>query len=78
MKPSIDFVNGWEKGVLQNAVDKCHCNPYGDVRLGIVNSDTTPYSDDSLLAVWTKGFSTWTRESIVVSPNQLMSPVSRT
>ncbi|KAJ2934082.1 hypothetical protein H1R20_g2984, partial [Candolleomyces eurysporus] len=25
-----DFVNGWERGVLQNAVDKCHCNPYGD------------------------------------------------
>ncbi|EAU85171.2 WSC domain-containing protein [Coprinopsis cinerea okayama7 len=25
-----DFVNGWEPGVLQNAVDNCHCNPYGD------------------------------------------------
>ncbi|KAJ7590217.1 WSC domain-containing protein [Mycena floridula] len=25
-----DFINGWDKGVLQNAVDKCHCNPYGD------------------------------------------------
>jgi hypothetical protein len=24
-------MNGWDKGVLQNAVDKCHCNPYGDV-----------------------------------------------
>ncbi|KAF8224150.1 hypothetical protein L208DRAFT_1410716 [Tricholoma matsutake] len=38
-----DFVNGWEKGVLQNAVDKCHCNPYGDptccVDQGIFNMD---------------------------------------
>ncbi|XP_006458990.1 hypothetical protein AGABI2DRAFT_191081 [Agaricus bisporus var. bisporus H97] len=25
-----DFFNGWDKGVLQNAVDKCHCNIYGD------------------------------------------------
>lgn len=25
-----DFINGWDKGVLQNAVDKCHCNAYGD------------------------------------------------
>lgn len=27
-----DFINGWDKGVLQNAVDKCHCNPFGDPR----------------------------------------------
>ncbi|KAL9714496.1 hypothetical protein Ac2012v2_002811 [Leucoagaricus gongylophorus] len=25
-----DFINGWDKGVLQNAVDNCHCNEYGD------------------------------------------------
>ncbi|PPQ63224.1 hypothetical protein CVT24_005684 [Panaeolus cyanescens] len=25
-----DFINGWDHGVLQNAVDNCHCNPYGD------------------------------------------------
>ncbi|TEB23212.1 hypothetical protein FA13DRAFT_1640227 [Coprinellus micaceus] len=25
-----DFVNGWDRGVLQRAVDNCHCNPYGD------------------------------------------------
>ncbi|KAF9449743.1 hypothetical protein P691DRAFT_798995 [Macrolepiota fuliginosa MF-IS2] len=25
-----DFINGWDKGVLQNAVDKCHCDIYGD------------------------------------------------
>jgi len=25
-----DFVNGWDAGVLQNAVDKCNCNIYGD------------------------------------------------
>ncbi|KAF9460365.1 hypothetical protein BDZ94DRAFT_938077 [Collybia nuda] len=25
-----DFINGWDKGVLQNAVDKCHCNDFGD------------------------------------------------
>ncbi|KIY53391.1 hypothetical protein FISHEDRAFT_33483 [Fistulina hepatica ATCC 64428] len=25
-----DFINGWESGVLQNAVENCHCNPYGD------------------------------------------------
>jgi len=25
-----DFANGWESGVLQGAVDKCHCNIYGD------------------------------------------------
>lgn len=25
-----DYVNGWDKGVLQKAVDNCHCNPYGD------------------------------------------------
>jgi len=28
-----DFLNGWDAGILQNAVDKCHCNPYGDVRI---------------------------------------------
>lgn len=28
---SIDFINGWDKGVLQKAVDNCHCNAYGDV-----------------------------------------------
>ncbi|KAF9007447.1 hypothetical protein BDQ17DRAFT_1539830 [Cyathus striatus] len=27
---SIDFINGWDKGVLQKAVDGCNCNPYGD------------------------------------------------
>jgi hypothetical protein len=25
-----DYINGWDAGVLQNAVDKCHCNEYGD------------------------------------------------
>ncbi|KAF9558829.1 hypothetical protein CPC08DRAFT_538623 [Agrocybe pediades] len=25
-----DFFNGWQPGVLQRAVDECHCNPYGD------------------------------------------------
>ncbi|KAG6915002.1 hypothetical protein DXG01_013955 [Tephrocybe rancida] len=25
-----DFLNGWDKGVLQKAVDQCHCNIYGD------------------------------------------------
>ena len=25
-----DFFNGWDKGVLQKAVDGCNCNPYGD------------------------------------------------
>ncbi|KAF9558822.1 hypothetical protein CPC08DRAFT_724247 [Agrocybe pediades] len=25
-----DFINGWDKGVLQKAVDNCHCNPFGD------------------------------------------------
>ncbi|KAF8951865.1 hypothetical protein BDZ97DRAFT_1683268 [Flammula alnicola] len=25
-----DFINGWDAGVLQKAVDNCHCNPYGD------------------------------------------------
>ena len=27
----LDFVTGWEPGVLQKAVDNCHCNPFGDV-----------------------------------------------
>ncbi|KAF5341411.1 hypothetical protein D9758_012271 [Tetrapyrgos nigripes] len=27
-----DFLNGWKEGVLQNVVDKCHCNPYGDAQ----------------------------------------------
>ena len=26
-----DYINGWDAGVLQKAVDNCHCNPYGDV-----------------------------------------------
>jgi len=26
-----DFINGWDKGVLQNAVDKCHCDPNGSL-----------------------------------------------
>ncbi|KAJ7854966.1 hypothetical protein B0H14DRAFT_2508143 [Mycena olivaceomarginata] len=25
-----DFINGWDSGVLQRAVDSCHCDPYGD------------------------------------------------
>ncbi|KAK0226894.1 hypothetical protein EDD85DRAFT_855914 [Armillaria nabsnona] len=25
-----DFFNGWESGVLQRAINECHCNPYGD------------------------------------------------
>ncbi|KAF8658416.1 hypothetical protein AX16_001967 [Volvariella volvacea WC 439] len=25
-----DFYNGWDKGVLQEAVGKCHCDPFGD------------------------------------------------
>lgn len=25
-----DFINGWDTGVLQRAVDECNCNPYGD------------------------------------------------
>ncbi|KAF7312009.1 DUF1996 domain-containing protein [Mycena indigotica] len=25
-----DFLNGWDAGVLQNVVDKCHCNDFGD------------------------------------------------
>ncbi|KAL1668487.1 hypothetical protein GGF50DRAFT_124038 [Schizophyllum commune] len=25
-----DFVNGWEPAALKNALDYCHCNPYGD------------------------------------------------
>ncbi|KAF8071559.1 hypothetical protein FPV67DRAFT_1667052 [Lyophyllum atratum] len=25
-----DFLNGWDKGVLQKAVDECHCDIYGD------------------------------------------------
>ena len=27
---SPDFVNGWEPAALKNALDYCHCNPYGD------------------------------------------------
>ncbi|KAF8151008.1 hypothetical protein B0H34DRAFT_665516 [Crassisporium funariophilum] len=38
-----DFINGWDKGVLQNAVDKCHCNPFGDptccVQQGLFSMD---------------------------------------
>jgi len=25
-----DFINGWDKGVLQRAIDNCHCNINGD------------------------------------------------
>ncbi|CAK5271500.1 unnamed protein product [Mycena citricolor] len=25
-----DFFNGWQPNVLQNALDRCNCNPYGD------------------------------------------------
>ncbi|KAJ7584978.1 hypothetical protein C8J56DRAFT_788645 [Mycena floridula] len=25
-----DFINGWDQGVLQRAIDGCNCNPYGD------------------------------------------------
>ena len=27
----LDYINGWDAGVLQRAVDNCHCNPFGDV-----------------------------------------------
>lgn len=26
-----DYINGWDAGVLQKAVDNCHCNEFGDV-----------------------------------------------
>lgn len=29
----LDFYNGWERGVLERAVDECNCNIYGDVSL---------------------------------------------
>uniref|UniRef100_A0A8H8CIG2 DUF1996 domain-containing protein n=1 Tax=Psilocybe cubensis TaxID=181762 RepID=A0A8H8CIG2_PSICU len=25
-----DFMNGWDEGVLEQALDGCNCNPYGD------------------------------------------------
>lgn len=25
-----DFINGWDEGILQKAVDGCTCNDYGD------------------------------------------------
>jgi len=57
-----DFINGWDKGVLQKAVDNCHCNPYGDVSY----LSRRPYSyyvdkchyENSLLAALTKASST--------------------
>ena len=30
-----DFINGWDAGVLQNAVNKCNCNEYGDVSFNL-------------------------------------------
>ena len=31
----LDIINGWDSddGVLQKAVDNCHCNEYGDLSL---------------------------------------------
>ncbi len=26
----LDFLNGWDTGILQDAIDRCNCNPYGD------------------------------------------------
>ncbi|KDR78699.1 hypothetical protein GALMADRAFT_64058 [Galerina marginata CBS 339.88] len=38
-----DFINGWDAGVLQRAVDQCHCNEFGDatccVNQGIFDMD---------------------------------------
>jgi hypothetical protein len=43
-----DFYMGWERDTLQNVVDKCHCNPYGDftccVQEGIMQKTTTQCS----------------------------------
>ncbi|KAF8147672.1 hypothetical protein B0H34DRAFT_738741 [Crassisporium funariophilum] len=40
-----DFINGWDSGILQKALDECNCNPYGDpsccVAKGIFNLDQT-------------------------------------
>jgi hypothetical protein len=43
-------MNGWDKGILQSAVDKCNCDQYGDVRfvLAVLTSGLIHYS---LLAV---------------------------
>lgn len=27
-----DYINGWDAGVLQNAVNKCHCGEFGDAK----------------------------------------------
>ncbi|KAI5899816.1 uncharacterized protein SCHCODRAFT_01083620, partial [Schizophyllum commune H4-8] len=49
-----DFVNGWEPFALKNALDYCHCNPYGDpsccVAQGLFTFDQEAkcYSTDSV------------------------------
>lgn len=49
-----DFFNGWDSEVLQKALDKCNCNPYGDptccVNQGIfgMNKSSTCYISDSV------------------------------
>ncbi|KAJ7724926.1 hypothetical protein DFH07DRAFT_854439 [Mycena maculata] len=49
-----DFINGWESGVLQTALDRCNCNPYGDptccVDQGIfgMNHSSTCYITNSV------------------------------
>ncbi|KAF8709766.1 hypothetical protein AX14_013471, partial [Amanita brunnescens Koide BX004] len=59
-----DFVNGWDAGVLQHAVDNCHCDPYGDptccVQEGIFNMNhgqtcsITPSVDEQVLGTLDK------------------------
>lgn len=53
----IDFINGWDQGVLQKAVDNCHCNIYGDVSLPFPSCFRYLTHPSSHLAVRTKEFS---------------------
>lgn len=32
---NLDFVNGWDAGVLQKAVNECNCNEFGDVSFSV-------------------------------------------
>ena len=77
-----DYINGWDAGVLQKAVDNCHCNPYGDVSFNQCFFVFSLYQNiwflgliNSLHAASIRIFSAWTRVNNVTSRSLSMNKV---
>ncbi|SJL01044.1 uncharacterized protein ARMOST_04360 [Armillaria ostoyae] len=69
-----DFFNGWEYGILQTAINECHCNPYGDpsccVAAGTftINQDARCYVSNTVDEITTGNLTTLPGANPVQAP----------